>query len=138
MIDIFNDIFSPAAFNLFGASRGGDSVQPLAFQTHDSAAGADPLERFSSLIPALEPHSLLHSGSSSPVNSENSVFSSGSEHLVSNNIPIGYGTQKSAVEPFTDSVLHSVSFSLVIVRLLVCPSPSGLSQSFHPVAPGAA
>ncbi|XP_077066269.1 cytoplasmic polyadenylation element-binding protein 1a isoform X2 [Siphateles boraxobius] len=71
------------AFNLFGASRGGDSVQPLAFQTHDSAAGEDPLKRFSSLIPALDPHSLLHSGSSSPVNSENSVFSSGSEHLAS-------------------------------------------------------
>lgn len=130
-----NHIFSPAAFNLFGASRGGDSVQQLAFQTHDSAAGADPLERFSSLIPALESHSLLHSGSSSPVNSENSVFSSGSEHLVSNNIPIGYGTQKSAVEPFKDSVLQQF-FS--IVWLLVCPSPSGLSQSLDPVTPGAA
>ncbi|XP_067292796.1 cytoplasmic polyadenylation element-binding protein 1a [Pseudorasbora parva] len=70
-------------FDVFGGSRGGDSVQKQAFQAHESAGGADPLERFSSLIPALEPHSLLHSGSSSPVNSENSVFSSGSDHLVS-------------------------------------------------------
>lgn len=38
-------------------------------------------------------------------------------------------TQKSAVELFKDSV---------IAQLFVCPSPSGLTQSFNPVAPGAA
>ncbi|KTF85823.1 hypothetical protein cypCar_00004670, partial [Cyprinus carpio] len=66
------------ALDLLGASEGGDS----GHQAHESASG-DPLEHFSSLMAALEPHSLLHSGSSSPVNSENSAISSGSDHLVS-------------------------------------------------------
>uniref|UniRef100_A0A672R919 Cytoplasmic polyadenylation element-binding protein 1-like n=1 Tax=Sinocyclocheilus grahami TaxID=75366 RepID=A0A672R919_SINGR len=70
------------ALDLLGASEGGDSGQLHAFQAHESASG-NPLEHFSSLIAALEPHSLLHSGSSSPVNSENSAISSGSDHLVS-------------------------------------------------------
>uniref|UniRef100_A0A8C2AH24 Cytoplasmic polyadenylation element binding protein 1a n=1 Tax=Cyprinus carpio TaxID=7962 RepID=A0A8C2AH24_CYPCA len=66
------------SLDLLGASEGGDS----GHQAHESASG-DPLEHFSSLMAALEPHSLLHSGSSSPVNSENSAISSGSDHLVS-------------------------------------------------------
>ncbi|XP_026058173.1 cytoplasmic polyadenylation element-binding protein 1-like isoform X2 [Carassius auratus] len=70
------------ALDLLGASEGADSGQQHSFRAHESASG-DPLERFSSLMAALEPHSLLHSGSSSPVNSENSVISSGSDHLVS-------------------------------------------------------
>uniref|UniRef100_A0A673L1C9 Cytoplasmic polyadenylation element binding protein 1a n=1 Tax=Sinocyclocheilus rhinocerous TaxID=307959 RepID=A0A673L1C9_9TELE len=73
-----------STLDLLGASEGGDSGQQHAFQAHESASG-DPLERFSSLMAALEPHSLLHSGSSSPVNSENSAISSGSDHLVSHN-----------------------------------------------------
>uniref|UniRef100_A0A8C2BF36 Cytoplasmic polyadenylation element binding protein 1a n=1 Tax=Cyprinus carpio TaxID=7962 RepID=A0A8C2BF36_CYPCA len=68
--------------DLLGASKGGDSGQQHAFQALE-AASRNPLEHFSSLMAALEPHSLLHSGSSSPVNSENSAISSGSDHLVS-------------------------------------------------------
>nr|AAI63653.1 ZOR-2 [Danio rerio]AAI63656.1 ZOR-2 [Danio rerio] len=70
------DVQTP--LNLLGSSRGdGDWVQHQALQAHESAGGRD------SLTPTLETHSLLHSGSSSPVNSENSAVSSGSEHLAS-------------------------------------------------------
>ncbi|XP_051741331.1 protein bicaudal C homolog 1-B-like isoform X2 [Ctenopharyngodon idella] len=69
----------PAMQNLFGASRSGDSLQQLAFQAHESLRGADPMDRFCSLLPALE----SPSGSSSLVNTEKSAISVGFDHLVS-------------------------------------------------------
>ncbi|XP_051741289.1 cytoplasmic polyadenylation element-binding protein 1-like isoform X19 [Ctenopharyngodon idella] len=69
----------PAMQNLFGASRSGDSLQQLAFQAHESVRGADPMDRFWSLLLALE----SPSGSSSLVNTEKSAISVGFDHLVS-------------------------------------------------------
>ncbi|XP_051975247.1 cytoplasmic polyadenylation element-binding protein 1-like isoform X2 [Xyrauchen texanus] len=72
--------------NLLGAPQSSDLGQNQGFQAQESAGGRDPLERFSSLNHVTrtpEPHSLLHSGSSSPVNSETSGISSGSDHLIS-------------------------------------------------------
>ncbi|XP_057185170.1 cytoplasmic polyadenylation element-binding protein 1a isoform X2 [Triplophysa rosa] len=72
--------------NLLGATQGADSGRQQDFQTHESAGVSDPLERFcalSHMTNMLEPRSLLRSGSSSPVNSETSGISSGSDHLVS-------------------------------------------------------
>ncbi|KTF90068.1 hypothetical protein cypCar_00036085, partial [Cyprinus carpio] len=69
-----------------------------------------PLEHFSSLKAVLEPHSLLHSGSSSPVNSENCMISSGSDHLgslrVSPPLPLMLpGLQVEGVKLDTDACL---------------------------------
>ncbi|XP_051547818.1 cytoplasmic polyadenylation element-binding protein 1-like isoform X1 [Myxocyprinus asiaticus] len=72
--------------NLLGAPQGSDPGQIQGFQAQEFAGGHDLLERFSSLshvMPKREPHSLLHSGPSSPVNSETSGISSGSDQLVS-------------------------------------------------------
>ncbi|XP_022527337.1 cytoplasmic polyadenylation element-binding protein 1a isoform X1 [Astyanax mexicanus] len=71
-----------------------------------SRGGGDLLEHFSSLAclsPAIESCSLLNSGSSSPVDSETSGISSGSDHLTSLRIspPMNFllsGTQKDAVK----------------------------------------
>lgn len=58
-----------------------DTLQ--GFQRQGSLAGGDLLEYFPSLTRMTESLSLLNSGASSPVDSETSVVSSGSDHLVS-------------------------------------------------------
>nr|XP_055048450.1 cytoplasmic polyadenylation element-binding protein 1a isoform X1 [Misgurnus anguillicaudatus] len=64
----------------------GDSGRQQDFQIHESAGGSATHQRFSGqsyMTNIPEPHSLLRCGSSSPVNSETSGVSSGSDHLVS-------------------------------------------------------
>ncbi|XP_026115675.1 cytoplasmic polyadenylation element-binding protein 1-like isoform X2 [Carassius auratus] len=95
--------------DVLGASKGSDSGQKHTFQALESAS-RKPLEHFSSLKVALEPHSLLHSGSSSPINSENCMISSGSDHLgslrVSPPLPLMLpGLQVEGVKLDTDACL---------------------------------
>lgn len=59
-----------------------DTLQ--GFQGQGSLGGGDLLEYFPRLTRMTESLSLLNSGSSSPVDSETSGVSSGSDHLVSN------------------------------------------------------
>lgn len=59
-----------------------DTLQ--GFQRQCSLGGGDLLDYFPSLTRMTESLSLLNSGSSSPVDSETSGVSSGSDHLVSN------------------------------------------------------
>ncbi|TRY90236.1 hypothetical protein DNTS_027169 [Danionella cerebrum] len=65
--------------NFMGFSHSDDLDLPQAFQTPVCEGRGDSLERYPSLIPVLD----THSGSSSPVNSENSAVSSGSDYPVS-------------------------------------------------------
>lgn len=58
-----------------------DTLQ--GFQTQGSLGGGDLLEYLPSLTRMTEPLTLLNSGSSSPVDSETSGISCGSDHLVS-------------------------------------------------------
>lgn len=59
-----------------------DTLQ--GFHRQGSLGGGDLLEYFPSLTRMTESLSLLNSGASSPVDSETSCVSSGSDHLVSN------------------------------------------------------
>uniref|UniRef100_A0A8C1TVK7 Cytoplasmic polyadenylation element binding protein 1a n=1 Tax=Cyprinus carpio TaxID=7962 RepID=A0A8C1TVK7_CYPCA len=86
------------------------STQPCSQMPLRGRKSRKPLEHFSSLKAALEPHSLLHSGSSSPVNSENCMISSGSDHLgslrVSPPLPLMLpGLQVEGVKLDTDACL---------------------------------
>ncbi|XP_043084448.1 cytoplasmic polyadenylation element-binding protein 1a isoform X2 [Puntigrus tetrazona] len=68
-----------AALDLLGSSEDCDSGQQRSFQALESASG-DALDRYCSMVAAIEPPSC------SPANSKNSAILSGSDHLVSHRV----------------------------------------------------
>ncbi|XP_076863062.1 cytoplasmic polyadenylation element-binding protein 1a isoform X2 [Brachyhypopomus gauderio] len=77
---------SEAVLGLLASPLASALDRPQGYRSQGSLGGGDLLEHFPSLArmhPGIEPRSLLNSGSSSPVNSETSGISSGSDHLSS-------------------------------------------------------